>query len=160
ASRRVLEAQLEEVKAGVTGADRGLARAVVVAPFTMRISEVGATIGQAVSSGTVMVVADGVDIVEVSAQLPIGAIDPLLPPRRSLPTRDAVASDEQPTDAAPPNPDPSENEPSDEAPPRDPADGDPADVDPVDVDPAVPSRGGRGLERIAASLEARVRLES
>ncbi len=81
ASRRVLEAQLEQLEAGVTGAGLQIARAEIVAPFTMRIREVNATVGQAVSSGAILVVGDGVQAVEVTAKLPIGAIDPLLPAR-------------------------------------------------------------------------------
>src|SRR5690606_29222433 len=53
ASRRILEAQLEEVDAGVTGAELVLARTRIVAPFTMRIAELNVTTGQSVSSGQV-----------------------------------------------------------------------------------------------------------
>lgn len=81
ASRRILEAQLEEVDAGVSGAELVLTRTKIVAPFTMRIAELNVTTGQSVSSGQVLLVGEGLDKLEVTARLPIGGIDPLLPPR-------------------------------------------------------------------------------
>ncbi|HVI00366.1 MAG TPA: HlyD family efflux transporter periplasmic adaptor subunit [Enhygromyxa sp.] len=81
ASRRILEAQLEEVDVGVTGAELVLTRTKIVAPFRMRIAELSVTTGQSVSSGQVLLVGEGLDKLEVTARLPIGGIDPLLPPR-------------------------------------------------------------------------------
>jgi len=81
ASRRVLQANLEQVQAGVAGANLDLARTEIVAPFTMRIREVHAIDGQAISSGQVLVVGDAVDIMEVPAQLPLASVTPLMPPR-------------------------------------------------------------------------------
>lgn len=85
ASRRILEAQLEEVDVGVTGAELVLTRTKIVAPFRMRIAELSVTTGQSVSSGQVLLVGEGLDKLEVTARLPIGGIDPLLPARGQRP---------------------------------------------------------------------------
>ncbi|NVB41053.1 hypothetical protein G6O69_24650 [Pseudenhygromyxa sp. WMMC2535] len=87
AERRILAAQLEEVNAGVTGAELDLSRTKIVAPFTMRISELNVTTGQTVSASQVLVVGEGLDVLEVTARLPIGGIDPLLPDPPEPPTR-------------------------------------------------------------------------
>ncbi|MCX4246497.1 efflux RND transporter periplasmic adaptor subunit [Paraliomyxa miuraensis] len=140
ASRRVLQAQLEQLEAGVVGADLQLSRTEVVAPFTMRVREVSATVGQAVSSGAILVVGDGVQAVEVTAKLPVGAIDPLLPPRDPSPT----PADPSASEAAP--------EPSGEgAPPEPPTD--------AGATAAAPRGGGR-LARIAEALDVTVSLET
>lgn len=114
AARRILEAQLEEVDAGVSGAELVLARTKIVAPFTMRIAELTVTTGQSVSSGQIVIVGEGLDTLEVTARLPIGGIDPLLPPRleRTPPPSDAAT----PADEAPPG-----DEPPPQAPPPEPA---------------------------------------
>ncbi|MCA9715064.1 MAG: TolC family protein, partial [Myxococcales bacterium] len=77
ASRKVLEANLQQYKAGVKGAALELARTEVIAPFTMRLREVNAIEGQAVSAGQVLVVGDAVDVMEVPAQFSIASITPL-----------------------------------------------------------------------------------
>ncbi|MCA9693135.1 MAG: hypothetical protein KC636_26300 [Myxococcales bacterium] len=77
ASRKVLEANLEQYRAGVKGADLELTRTELVAPFTMRIREVNAIEGQAISAGQVLVIGDAVDVMEVPAQLPIASVTPL-----------------------------------------------------------------------------------
>ncbi len=77
ASRKVLEANLQQQKAGVKGAALDLARTEIVAPFTMRLREVNAIEGQAVSAGQVLVTGDAVDVMEVPAQFPIASITPL-----------------------------------------------------------------------------------
>src|SRR5690606_3229529 len=100
ASRRILEAQLEEVDAGVTGAELVLARTRIVAPFTMRIAELNVTTGQSVSSGQVLIVGEGLDKLEVTARLPIGGIDPLLPARGERARPDPTAT--EPADPQPP----------------------------------------------------------
>jgi multidrug efflux pump subunit AcrA (membrane-fusion protein) len=137
ASRRVLQAQIEQLEAGVEGADLQLSRTQVVAPFTMQIREVTATIGQAVSSGAVLVVGDGVQAMEVTAKLPVGAIDPLLPARRSA-AADPAAVDPAlgGTDAVA------------------------ADGVGAAVGAAAAPAGGRWLERITAALDVTVSLET
>lgn len=100
ASRRVLEATLEQQQVGVEGARIDLAKTEVVAPFTMRIREVSATLHQAVSAGQVVVIGDGIDAVEIPAQMPVGTIGPLLAPR---PGGSPSASDPaEPTPGLPP----------------------------------------------------------
>lgn len=78
ASRKVLQANLEQVKAGVAGAALDLSRTEIVAPFTMRIREVNAIEGQAISAGQVLVVGDAVDVMEVPAQLSLASVTPLM----------------------------------------------------------------------------------
>lgn len=94
ASRRVLQAQLEELETGVKGAQLELAKTEIVAPFTMRLREVNAAQHQAVSSGEVLVVGDGVDVVEVPAQLPVGVIGPLM-------ARRTGSAEDSPRDGSP-----------------------------------------------------------
>lgn len=81
ASRRVLEAQIAQQEAGVEGARKDLAKTEVLAPFTMRIREVNASLHQAVGAGQVVVVGDGIDVMEVAAHMPVGTIGPLMGPR-------------------------------------------------------------------------------
>lgn len=141
ASRRVLQAQLEQLEAGVAGADLQLSRTEVVAPFTMQIREVHATVGQAVSSGAILVVGDGIDAVEITAKLPVGAIDPLLPARQG------------PTPAEPPTEPPSE-------PPAEPPTEPPSEPPSAAADTPPARRPGGRLGRIAEALEVTVSLET
>lgn len=85
ASRRVLEAQLEQQIAGVQTTRMDVARTSIVAPFTMRVREVAAARQQVVSAGTVLVIGDGIDVFEVPAQIPVGSLGPLLPARSGAP---------------------------------------------------------------------------
>lgn len=104
ASRKVLQANLEQVQAGVAGANLDLARTEIVAPFTMRIREVNAIEGQAISSGQILVVGDAVDVMEIPAQLPLATVTPLMS-RRGGSGRgnraDTQEPDAQPTGATP-----------------------------------------------------------
>lgn len=163
ASRRVLEAQLEQLEAGVTGADLQLARTEVVAPFTMRIRQVDATIGQAVSSGAVLVIGDGVDAVEITAKLPVGAIDPLLP-ARTEPRAETMTGGEAAGDPAAGGEPSAAGAAASEA--RDPAAelGDAtAELGDPTADPSAATspraRGGR-LARIAEAIDATVILDT
>ncbi len=133
ASRRILNAQLTEVEAGVTGSELVLSRTTIVAPFTMRLSEVNATTGQTVSSGQVLAIGEGLDVLEVSAQFPLGQLDPLIPRR---PPREGP----QPPPADPP------------------ATNTPSDATPSDADANRPPSGGY-LARIAEAIDATVTLE-
>lgn len=81
ATRRVLEAQLEQQQAGVATSKITLAKTEVVAPFTMRLREVSVALQQTVTGGQVLLVGDGIDVFEIPAQVPVGAIGQLLPPR-------------------------------------------------------------------------------
>jgi multidrug efflux pump subunit AcrA (membrane-fusion protein) len=81
ASRRVLQAQLEQQEAGVATTRLDLARTEIVAPFTMRLREVNVGLQQVVGAGTVLLIGDGVDVFEIPAQIPVGSLGPLLPPR-------------------------------------------------------------------------------
>lgn len=106
AARRILEAQLEEVDAGVTGAELVLTRTKIVAPFRMRIAELSVTTGQTVSAGQVVLVGEGLDKLEVSARLPIGGIDPLLPTRGQRTRAQPEPANPEPATEQPPTPAP------------------------------------------------------
>lgn len=105
ATRRVLEAQLEQQQAGVATTSMNLARTEIVAPFTMRLREVNVSLQQAVSGGQALVVGDGIDVFEIPAQVPVGSLGPLLPPR-APPTIDPRHGPD-PADAPRPAPPPS-----------------------------------------------------
>ncbi|HET6581851.1 MAG TPA: TolC family protein [Nannocystaceae bacterium] len=96
ASRRVLEAQLEQQEAGVATTRKDLAKTEIVAPFTMRLREVNVELEQVVTAGAVLVVGDGIDAFEIPAQIPVGSLGALRPDR-PLPPADAKA----PADGAP-----------------------------------------------------------
>lgn len=81
ATRKVLEAQLEQQQAGVATTQMTLSKTEIVAPFTMRLREVNVGLQQVVSGGQVLIVGDGVDVFEIAAQVPVGSLGPLLPPR-------------------------------------------------------------------------------
>lgn len=147
ASRRVLQAQLEEVNVGVTGAEIVLARTKIVAPFTMRLRELNVTTGQTVTSGQIVVVGESLDVLEVTARLPIGGIDPLLPDRPERPPALLPPSDPE---AEP------EGEPIEPEQPDDPTPAQPLEVPPV----AAPTGGSGWFDRIADAITPVVRLRT
>jgi multidrug efflux pump subunit AcrA (membrane-fusion protein) len=95
ASRRVLEAQLEQQQAGVATTRLDLARTEIIAPFTMRLREVNVGLQQVVSAGAILVIGDGVDVFEIPAQIPVGSLGPLIHPRPAEPST-SVAADANP----------------------------------------------------------------
>ncbi|PRQ09718.1 efflux RND transporter periplasmic adaptor subunit [Enhygromyxa salina] len=153
AARRVLRAQLEEVNAGVTGAEIVLARTKIVAPFTMRLRELNVTTGQSVSSGQIVVVGEGLDVLEVTARLPIGGIDPLLPerPERPPPDPEPDAEPDSEPDSEPNSEPDAEPDPEPDSKPDSPSDPEPAP-------PPVARTGGGWFERIADAVTPVVRL--
>ena len=85
AERSVLEATREQLVAQLETARRNLDRTSIFAPFTCRIAEVNVEEAQFAAKGKVLVVADSLDVAEVTAQVPIGKLIPLLPPEIGLP---------------------------------------------------------------------------
>ena len=81
ASRRVLEAQLEQQRAGLQTAGVDIARTVVKAPYDVRIREIRASLQEVVSAGQVLAVTDGIDVAEIPAQVALGSLRPLIPLR-------------------------------------------------------------------------------
>ena len=79
AERSVLEATLDQLKAQLETARRNLARTTIVAPFDCRVAEVNVEMAQFAVQGKVLVVADSLDVAEVTAQVPIGTLLTLLP---------------------------------------------------------------------------------
>lgn len=71
AERKVLMAQRN-----ITLRDLGYTS--IKAPYDVRVGEVSAETGQFVSRGQVLVAAEGVDAVEIAAQIPIGRMSPLM----------------------------------------------------------------------------------
>ena len=85
AERSVLEATREQLTAHLETARRNLARTTIVAPFNCRIAEVHVEQAQFAAQGRVLVVADGLDVAEVTAQVPVGTLLTLLPRDLDLP---------------------------------------------------------------------------
>ncbi len=77
ASAKLNEAQLEEARVS-------LGRTVIRLPFTARIAETTAEEAQFVRSGEMLVVADSIDQAEVSVQVPLERMRPLIPPGLDL----------------------------------------------------------------------------
>lgn len=80
AERSVQEAARDQFKAQLETARRNLSRTTIVAPFTCRIAAVNVELAQFAAKGQVLVEADGLDVAEVIAQVPIGNMLRLLPP--------------------------------------------------------------------------------
>ena len=85
AERSVLEATLDQLKARLETARRDLDRTAIVAPFHCRIAEVNVEQAQFAVQGKVLVVADSLDVAEVTAQVPIGTLLTLVPRDLDLP---------------------------------------------------------------------------
>ena len=85
AERSVLEATLDQLRAQLETARRNLDRTTIVAPFDCRIAEVNVEKAQFAAQGKVLVVADSLDVAEVTAQVPIGTLLTLLPRDLDLP---------------------------------------------------------------------------
>ncbi len=76
--RLVLAAQLDSARARRGQALLDIERAVIRAPFACRIAAVNVVRTQAVALGSVMIEADGIQVVEVEAHLPISHVRPLI----------------------------------------------------------------------------------
>ena len=85
AERSVLEATLDQLRAQLETARRNLDRTTIVAPFDCRIAEVNVEKAQFAAQGKVLVVADSLDVAEVTAQVTIGTLLTLLPRDLDLP---------------------------------------------------------------------------
>ena len=85
AERSVLEATLDQLEAQLETARRNLQRTRIVAPFHCRIAEVNVERAQFAGQGKVLVVADSLDVAEVTAQVPIGTMLTLVPRDLDLP---------------------------------------------------------------------------
>lgn len=79
ASRKLLEAQLARYQAQLQEGERDLERTTVRLPFDARLAEVNIEQAQPVQVGTLMVVADGIDVAEIEARAPIARLRPLVP---------------------------------------------------------------------------------
>ena len=85
AERSVLEATLDQLRAQLETARRNLQRTTIVAPFHCRIAEVNVEKAQFAAQGKVLVVADSLDVAEVTAQVPLGTLLTLVPRDLDLP---------------------------------------------------------------------------
>ena len=85
AERSVLEATRDQLGAQLETARRNLDRTTIVAPFHCRIAEVNVERAQFAAQGKVLVVADSLDVAEVTAQVPIGTMLTLVPRDLDLP---------------------------------------------------------------------------
>lgn len=79
AQRRVLEANRRLNRVERDQARRDLARTEIAMPFDGRIAEVGVETAEYVTAGQVMAVADGIDVAEVTAQVALAQMAPLIP---------------------------------------------------------------------------------
>ena len=85
AERDVLEARKAQLSAQLETARRDLDRTTFVAPFDCRIAVVNVEEAQFAAQGQVLVEADGLDVAEVTAQVPMGNLLNLLPPGAEIP---------------------------------------------------------------------------
>jgi multidrug efflux pump subunit AcrA (membrane-fusion protein) len=79
AERRVLEANLRLNQAQLEEARLDLERTVIRLPFEARIAEVLAEATQFVSAGQKLAVADSIDVAEITAQIALNHMRPLVP---------------------------------------------------------------------------------
>ena len=84
ADRRVLEANRALERVQRQEARRDLERTEISLPFDARIAEVNVEKAQFASAGQTLVVADSIDVAEVTAQIPIDRIRPLIRPGGEL----------------------------------------------------------------------------
>ena len=84
AQRDELRAQRADFAAQSARAKRDLERTAISAPFDIRISDVMIEGAQFASAGKVLAAADGIEVAEVAAQLPIGNIAALIEPGKSI----------------------------------------------------------------------------
>ncbi len=73
------EAELDLAKVQLAEAQRDLDRTKITLPLDARIQSVSADPDQVITQGQVMVEADGIDVAEITAQLPLVRIVPLIP---------------------------------------------------------------------------------
>ena len=78
--RAVLDAQLERLQVQRESALLNLSRTVLKMPFTGRIAQVNVERAQYVRQGEVLAVADSIDVAEITVQLPISRLRPLIQP--------------------------------------------------------------------------------
>ncbi len=81
AQRALREAELELAQVQLAEARRDLDRTVITLPFSARIQSVAVEPDQVVSAGQTMVEADGLDQVEITAQVPLEQLAPLFAAR-------------------------------------------------------------------------------
>ena len=79
ARRETLEAKLATLAAQLAEAQENIIRTVISAPFDSRIAEVNVENTQFAAAGEVLAVADSIDIAEISAQIPVDKLLPLIP---------------------------------------------------------------------------------
>ena len=71
AQRTSLEASLAAKQVALRDAQRNLANTVVAAPFTCRLGDVNLDVGQFVTAGMSLFETDGIDTIEIDAQVPL-----------------------------------------------------------------------------------------
>ncbi len=85
AQRALREAELDLARVQLAEAARDLTRTVITLPLDARIGTVSVDPEQVVTVGQVMVEADGLETAEIIAQLPLGRVFHLFPPRPDRP---------------------------------------------------------------------------
>jgi multidrug efflux pump subunit AcrA (membrane-fusion protein) len=84
AQRDELRATRAQFRAQLATAKRDLEQTTIIAPFDLRISEVRIEEAQFAQQGAVLIEADGIDVAEVSAQVPIDKVALLIDPGKNL----------------------------------------------------------------------------
>jgi len=80
AERDQLQAQMTSSEARLAEAERDLERTVITLPFDARIAEVNVEEAQFAKQGQTLVIADSIDVAEITAQVQIDKMVTLLPP--------------------------------------------------------------------------------
>jgi len=78
--RALLQAQLERLGVQQKSAQLNLERTVLKMPFTGRIAQVNVERAQYVRQGEVLAVSDSIDVAEITVQLPVSRLRPLILP--------------------------------------------------------------------------------
>lgn len=84
AQRDELRATRAQYRAQLATAKRDLEQTIITAPFDLRVSEVRIEEAQFAQQGAVLIEADGIDVAEVSAQVPIEKVATLISPGQTL----------------------------------------------------------------------------
>lgn len=91
AQRALLQARLAQEQARLAEARLDLERTTITVPFDARVAEVNVERDQFAGAGSLLAVADSMDVAEVTAQVPVGRMINLLPPDAVIPDSAATA---------------------------------------------------------------------
>ncbi|MCG8512283.1 MAG: hypothetical protein MI741_23945 [Rhodospirillales bacterium] len=93
AQRDELRADRARYQAQLATAERDLEQTIIAAPFDLRISEVRIEEAQFAQQGAILIEADGIDVAEISAQVPVEKVAILIEPGKAMPFDDGSFMD-------------------------------------------------------------------